>query len=74
LKRQSFGFDKIQWVVVLHQCSPLYKEQISGLLGGYPNITLAAEESPGSALSDARNRTLDLAEGSGCFFWIPTMS
>jgi glycosyltransferase involved in cell wall biosynthesis len=68
LKRQSFGFDKIQWVVVLHQCSPLYKEQISGLLGGYPNITLAAEESPGSALSDARNRTLDLAEGKWLFF------
>lgn len=68
LKSQSFGFDKIQWVVVLHRCSTLYKEEVSRLLDGYPNITLAAVERPGSSLSDARNLTLDLAEGKWLFF------
>lgn len=68
LKSQSFGFEKIQWVIVFHHCSSVYKDEVSSLLDGYPNITLAAEERAESALSDARNRTLDLAEGKWLFF------
>ncbi|MBO7711192.1 MAG: glycosyltransferase, partial [Lachnospiraceae bacterium] len=68
LKSQSFGFEKIQWVIVFHHCSSVYKDEVSTLLDGYPNITPAAEERAESALSDARNRTLDLAEGKCLFF------
>lgn len=68
LQSQSFGFAGIQWVVVLHLCSPSYRDEVTCLLGKYQNVTLISEDRPESALSDVRNRALDLAEGKWLFF------
>ena len=68
LKSQSFGFDRIQWVVVLHRCSCPYRDEVTGFLSEYPNITLISEERQESALSDARNLSLAHAEGKWIFF------
>ena len=68
LQSQSFGFERIQWVVVLHLCSPSYRDEVTRLLGKYQNVTLISEDRPESALSDVRNRALDLAEGKWLFF------
>ena len=38
LRDQSVGFENIQWVVLLHNCTDDYARQAVKLLDGYPNI------------------------------------
>lgn len=68
LKKQSFGFSKIQWVVALHNCDSDYRERAKALLSDAPNITVFEIEKEGSGVSFARNATLDRAEGEYLFF------
>lgn len=68
LKKQSFAFSEIQWVVVLHNCRPDYVRSIKELLGEHPNISLSEASREETGVSFARNATLDRAEGEYLFF------
>ena len=68
LLTQGIPFSKIQWVVVLHNCSDSCVREIDKLLGAYPNVTCRAACEEGTRVSYARNRCLDYAEGRYLFF------
>ena len=68
LESQSFGFDRIQWVVVLHNCTQGYKEEVASLLRKYPNVFCSTAEKEHTSVSYARNATLDRAQGKYLFF------
>ena len=68
LKNQSYGFAAMEWVVVLHNCDSSYIGEVSRLLGGEKNVSLEVCDKPGSGVSFARNKTLELAHGKWLFF------
>ena len=68
LRDQSFGFENIQWVVLLHNCTDDYARQAVKLLDGYPNIRICSVNKEGTGVSFARNHTLSGAEGRYVFF------
>lgn len=68
LKAQSFGFPRIQWVLVLHNCDEAYRREVFRLCHGYPNICIFRAEAEDTGVSYARNVTLALAEGEYIFF------
>lgn len=68
LQNQRFGFERIQWVVVLHNCGTSYKAEVRQLLSAYENITLKEADRPGTGVSWARNQTLSAARGEWLFF------
>ena len=68
LRKQSFGFTEIEWVIVLHNCTDSYKEDICNRLNGYPNIHIYISDVPGTNIGYARNQTLARATGEYIFF------
>lgn len=68
LRKQSFGFQEIEWVIVLHNCTDSYKEDICNRLNGYPNIHIYISDVPGTNIGYARNQTLARATGEYIFF------
>ncbi len=68
LQKQRFGFERIQWVLVLHNCGPSYKEEVRRLFSVYENITLIEADQPGTGVSRARNQSLSAACGEWLFF------
>lgn len=38
MRAQTYGFEKIEWIVVLHNCAPKYKTGILELLDGLDNV------------------------------------
>lgn len=65
---QTIGMENIEWIVVLHNCSPSCLEETRRFLEGIPDIVLKEETRPGSGVSFARNKTLEEAGGSYIFF------
>ena len=37
---QTIGFEKIQWIIVVHNCEPQYMPALKEMLGHYPNVIL----------------------------------
>lgn len=68
LKKQKYGFERIEWVVLLHNCTDAYKEKAEALLGAYANIDICAADSPGTGVSLARNASLREASAKYVFF------
>lgn len=69
LRKQSFGFVNIQWVVVLHNCSDVYVDAAKRMFAGYTNISCTVLSAEGAGVSYARNATLHLVEGEYIFFF-----
>lgn len=40
LKRQTYGFENLEWVVVVHNSGPEYLEAVRSLAGGYENVKI----------------------------------
>lgn len=63
LKNQTYGFENIQWIVVLHNCEPEYLKGAHELLDGYDNVILDELNNDRKTPSSPRNRGMDLATG-----------
>ena len=68
LKNQSYGFQNLEWVVLLHNCDETCKKNVKDLLAMYPNIRLCEVDAVGTGVGYARNQTLRLATGKWLFF------
>ena len=68
LKAQSFGFSRIQWVLVLHNCAESYRREVERLCRDCPNVRIHCANAEGTGVAYARNITLRLAEGEYIFF------
>ena len=58
---QTIGFDKVQWVIVLHNCEPQYRPLLTEMLGGYPNVILSELNNDARTPSSPRNHGVRLA-------------
>ena len=68
LRKQSFGFDNIEWTVLLHNCTEEYKKEIAGMLGAYANVNLCTADRPGTGVAWARNACFREASAKYLFF------
>ena len=58
---QTIGFEKIQWIIVVHNCEPQYLPALKGMLGRYPNVILEELNNDAKTPSSPRNRGVELA-------------
>ena len=68
LKRQKLGFENLEWIILLHNCSDEYKEEVHHLFDDYNNIVIEERNVPGTSLQYARSELLELASGKYVFF------
>ena len=61
MREQTIGFDRIQWVVVVHNCRPGTMEELRALLGDCPNVVLSELNNDAKTPSSPRNHGLTLA-------------
>ena len=58
---QTIGFERIQWIIVVHNCEPQYMPALKEMLGGYPNVVLEELNNDAKTPSSPRNRGVELA-------------
>ena len=58
---QTIGFEKIQWIVVVHNCEPQYLPLLKERLGQYPNVILTELNNDAKTPSSPRNHGVRLA-------------
>ena len=58
---QTIGFERIQWIVVLHNCEAKYRPALEELLGKYPNVVLAPLDDDAKTPSSPRNHGFSFA-------------
>ena len=61
LKNQTLGFEKIEWVVAIHNSRPEMIEQVQNLLGEYPNVKTIVVNNDIHSASSPRNEGLKIA-------------
>ena len=61
LRKQTLGFERLEWIVVLHNSAPEYEKSASDLLAGYPNVRVEILHNGIHSPSSPRNRGLELA-------------
>ena len=61
LKEQTIGFEKIEWVVVLHNCDDEHKDALLSIVEGYDNVKTELLYNDIYSPSSPRNRGLDIA-------------
>lgn len=63
LKRQTLGFDKIEWVVVIHNSEKHYLDEVRELTSGYENVKIYELNNDARTPSSPRNYALDHCTG-----------
>lgn len=63
MKAQTFGFDNIEWLVVVHNSPKEYQEEIKNLLGDFENVKIHILNNDAHTPSSPRNYALDYATG-----------
>ena len=61
MRNQTIGFDRIQWIVVVHNCRPGTLDELRALLGGCPNVILVPLENDAKTPSSPRNYGMTFA-------------
>lgn len=61
--KQTYGFENIEWIVVLHNCNDATKAYVSELLGTYKNVILEVLDNEIYTPSSPRNYAFPLAHG-----------
>lgn len=68
LRKQQFGFDNLEWVILLHNCSDSYKKEIYRRFGDIENVMIEERDVNGTGLAYARSELINLAGGKYLFF------
>lgn len=63
LKNQTLGFEKIEWIVAVHNSDEYYKNAVLELTKGYDNIKILILDNEHRTPSSPRNHALDHATG-----------
>lgn len=63
MQNQTFGFENIEWVVVIHNCSEDYQKAVKEMLGKYENVKLFVLNNDNHTASSPRNYALDYVTG-----------
>ncbi len=63
MKRQSYGFENIQWVIVVHNSEDTYYDAVTERLSEYKNVVIRRINNSCHTPSSPRNEGLRLAEG-----------
>ena len=63
MKDQTFGFENIEWVVVLHNCTEEEAAEYEAVLSGYDNVRAVRLNNEVRSPSSPRNYGLELANG-----------
>lgn len=63
MKKQTYGFENIQWVIVLHNCTEESKAYVTDCLSMYENVVLYVLDNEVHSASSPRNKGLTLATG-----------
>ena len=58
---QTIGFEKIQWLVIVHNCEPQFMPELEKMLGQYPNVVLRELRNDQKTPSSPRNLGVELA-------------
>lgn len=64
MKNQTYGFENIEWIVVLHNCTDEEAAQYQAVLDGYDNVRAIRLNNEVRSPSSPRNYGLDLATGT----------
>ena len=63
MRAQTYGYERIQWVVVLHNCAREYIDGVHALLDGDENVLLLRLDNPNHTASSPRNYGMGFATG-----------
>lgn len=63
LRAQTFGFENIELIVVVHNCAPEYKKSVHELLDGLDNVIVMDLDNDRRTPSSPRNAGLAVASG-----------
>ena len=63
MQAQTMGFENIEWVVVVHNCSEEYEKKVQDLLRGHDNVVVDLLHDSQHTPSSPRNRGMDIARG-----------
>ena len=68
MKKQTLGFENIEWVITLHNSEPEYVEAVRKLCGEYKNIKLYELYNDNRTASSPRNECMKHVTGKYVFF------
>ena len=63
MKQQTYGFENIQWVIVVHNSEDSYYNAVMEMLSGYENVLVKRISNSCHTPSSPRNEGLKLSEG-----------
>ena len=63
MQNQTFGFENIEWVIVVHNCSADYQKEITAMLDKYENVKLHILNNDNHTASSPRNYALNYVTG-----------
>lgn len=63
MRAQTFGFENIELIVVVHNCAPIYKKDVHELLDGFDNVVVLELENDIRSPSSPRNAGTAVASG-----------
>ncbi|MBO5598322.1 MAG: GH3 auxin-responsive promoter family protein [Oribacterium sp.] len=68
MKKQTLGFENIEWVITLHNSEPAYVEGVRNLCDGYENVKLYELYNDNRTASSPRNECMKHVTGKYVFF------
>ena len=63
LKRQTWGFENLEWVIVVHNSGPEYLKAVQELTGGYENVKIYPLDNDRHTPSSPRNYGIERVSG-----------
>lgn len=61
--RQTIGFERVEWIIVLHNCDQKYIDGVREMVGGYDNVRLPVLNCDVHNCSAPRNHGVRMARG-----------
>ena len=58
---QTIGFERIEWIIVMHNCEPSFEPAVRELVGRYPNVRIETLANDAKTPSSPRNYGVSIA-------------